>query len=139
MDNPGRLLYIGTMISQTKIEPKTPPASAPFRHADHVEAAWRLARSPGGLAGLARLVDTLRDMAERHGMPDRYHETLTWGWYFLIRERMARGGTDASWESFAAANPDLMDGTALGERYRPETLRSERARRVFVLPDRGTA
>ncbi len=139
VDGPGRVLYIGIMISRTGTAAVKPPASSAFRHTDHVEAAWRLARSPGGLDGLGRLVDFLRDMAERHGMPGRYHETLTWGWYFLIRERMARGGPDASWESFAAANPDLLDGTAIGRLYRPETLRSDRARGVFVLPDRGIA
>ena len=47
------------------------------------------------------------------------------------------GRPDADWGAFAAANPDLFvyPSPLLGRLYRPETLESELARRVFVLPD----
>ena len=55
----------------------------------------------------------------------------------LIHERMRRGA-EASWEEFAAANPDLLTWrpSILAAYYREETLRSDLARASFVLPDR---
>jgi hypothetical protein len=44
----------------------------------------------------------------------------------------------ASWEEFALLNPDLLtwkDGI-LSRYYRESTLKSDLARKVFVLPDR---
>ena len=47
------------------------------------------------------------------------------------------GRPDADWGAFAAANPGLFvyPSPLLGRLYRPETLESELARRIFVLPD----
>jgi hypothetical protein len=49
----------------------------------------------------------------------------------------ARGAT--SWEDFCRDNPDVLTWrpSILDRYYRPETLGSDLARRVFVLPDRG--
>ena len=116
-----------------------PPDPGRFGHAHHVAFAWHHARTGSGLDGLAAVDGRLREIARAHGQPERYHETLTWGWYLLIRERIARGDPDATWEEFGAANPDVLDGSALGARYGSATLASELARRVFVLPDRGLA
>jgi len=46
----------------------------------------------------------------------------------------------ADWEPFARANPDLLTWrpSILERYYLPETLASDAARRVFVLPDRAT-
>jgi hypothetical protein len=38
------------------------------------------------------------------------------------------------WESFAARHPDLFDGDLLGRYYTKDILRSDIARRCFVLP-----
>ena len=56
-----------------------------------------------------------------------------------IRERMERGGAGRDFEEFEAANPDLTTWkpSILASYYREETLRSDLARRVFVLPDRS--
>jgi hypothetical protein len=53
---------------------------------------------------------------------------------------MARAGKTQNWDEFAANNPDLLvwkDGI-LSRYYCPETLSSDLARTVFVLPDRHT-
>jgi hypothetical protein len=57
----------------------------------------------------------------------------------LIAERVQVSGRDGSWESFAAANPDLFSwGPSILDRYyTPETLASDAARATFVTPDRG--
>ena len=56
----------------------------------------------------------------------------------FIRERMARC-PDSDFATFAAQNPDLLTWkpSILDRYYRPETLASDLARSVFLLPDRG--
>jgi hypothetical protein len=112
-------------------------APGTFGHREHVMTAWYYARADSALDGLAALSRRLLEIATRQGVPERYHETVTCAWFFLIRERMERLGQGATWEAFAAANPDVLTGAAIDAYYRRETLREDPfARRVFVLPDR---
>ena len=107
-----------------------------FHHADHVRAAWLyLTRLPTAEA-IARFSRTLRAYAASLGKADRYHETITWAYLLLVNERIGRGEA-ANWEEFRAANPDLLDwkDSVLTRYYRKETLGSDLARRVFVMPD----
>jgi hypothetical protein len=114
-----------------------------FRHVDHVRVAFSYLRRLPPLEALSRFSSALERMAAAHGAPDRYHETITWAFVLLIRERIerrARGtGHLPSWDEFAAENPDLLcrNEHALRNYYLDETLRSELARKVFILPDRG--
>ena len=52
---------------------------------------------------------------------------------------MEAGSPGESWDDFAARNADLLTWrpSVLSSYYRDETLRSDLARRVFVLPDRA--
>jgi hypothetical protein len=83
----------------------------------------------------------LKRFAAFNGHPGLYHETITWAFLFLIHERMADGEESETWEAFAARNQDLLTWkpSALDRYYDPETLQSERARRLFVLPRRMSA
>jgi hypothetical protein len=121
-----------------RFEEGTLPA-AEFHHRDHVRLAWLYLRSGPPIEALTRFSDGLRRLAARHGKPDLYHETITWAYLLLIRERMERQRAEIgeSWEDFAARNPDLLTWkpSVLDAYYRPETLGSELARRIFVLPD----
>jgi hypothetical protein len=108
-----------------------------FHHVDHVRLAWLyLSRQPLAQA-LERFTIGLKRFAVAAGKPDRYHETITWAYLLLIHERMERAGRPSTWESFSGANADLLagGGRALEKYYRPATLRSDLARRIFVLPD----
>jgi hypothetical protein len=94
-------------------------------------------------AALARFTAGLKRFAASLGKPGLYHATITWAYLFLIHERMRLGaagacGAAATWEEFAAANPDLLtwQPSVLRAYYREETLRSDLARESFVLPDR---
>jgi hypothetical protein len=112
-----------------------------FHHRQHVRAAWRyLCREPLGHA-LERFRTALRRFAEKQGAPGLYHETITTAYVLLIAERVQASGRDGSWESFAAANPDLFAWKPfiLDRYYTPETLASDAARATFVAPDRGEA
>jgi hypothetical protein len=117
----------------------TLPNSA-FHHRDHVRLAWLYLRRHPPVEALTRFAGGLRRFATANGHPGLYHETITWAFLLLIHERMARGEA-AAWEEFAAGNPDLLvwKPSILDRYYTPETLGSELARRVFVMPDRQAA
>jgi hypothetical protein len=109
-----------------------------FHHRDHVRVAWLLLREGSPAAALDRFSTALRRFAAAKGKPGLYHETVTWAYLLLINERMERCGRGLDWERFAASNPDLMTWrpSVLDGYYTPETLGSDLARRVFLLPDR---
>jgi hypothetical protein len=119
-----------------RFEDSTLPTSD-FHHRDHVRLAWLYLRRYSALEALARFVEGLRRFAAANGKPGLYHETITWAYLLLIHERMARTEAE-TWEEFAQANPDLLtwNPSVLDRYYEKETLGSELARRVFVLPDR---
>jgi N-formylglutamate deformylase len=110
-----------------------------FHHRDHVRVAWIYLRRFPVLEALGRLSAGLAAFARSRGVPERYHQTITWGYFFLIGERMARATSEQCWDEFARDNADLLsrDDDILRRYYRDETLRSALAREVFVLPDRG--
>ena len=113
----------------------TPAGS--FHHADHVRLAFEyLTRFPVLLA-LEKFSTALQRYAAALGKAGLYHETITWAYLLLIRERMARADRSQSWEEFAAGNPDLLlwKGGILDRLYRKQTLDSPLARTVFVFPD----
>jgi hypothetical protein len=109
-----------------------------FHHADHVRLAFEYLSHYSAFEALRRFCEGLRKFAAAQGKAQLYHETITWAYLLLIRERMARAGCDQTWDAFAAANPDLLvwKGGVLSTLYRKETLDSDLARRTFILPDR---
>ena len=114
----------------------TPPQS--FHHADHVRLAFEyLSRYPA-LEALDRFSSALKSFAAAQGKAQLYHETITWAYLLLIRERIARANRDQTWDDFARDNSDLLvwKGGVLSMLYRQETLDSDLARNTFVLPDR---
>jgi len=115
-----------------------PASEKPFHHADHVRLAFEYLRAFPVLEALSRFSAALKQFAAARGKIQVYNETITFAYFFLIRERMARNA-GATWEEFAECNPDLFvwkDGT-LSRYYREATLRSDFAHTVFVLPDKN--
>jgi len=114
-----------------------------FRHEDHVRIGFLYMSRFPGLEGIRRFCEALERFAGASGKPNLYHETITWAFLLLIRERLARSrqrsGKLPSWDEFAAHNKDLLKGKdyVLREYYRGETLKSELARKTFILPDRS--
>jgi hypothetical protein len=108
-----------------------------FRHADHVQLAFAYLSQYPVLQALDRFAAALNRFAEARGKSQLYHETISYSYFFLIRERMARGAV-TDWEEFARQNPDLLiwkDGI-LTRYYHEATLKSDLARTVFLLPDK---
>jgi catechol 2,3-dioxygenase-like lactoylglutathione lyase family enzyme len=110
-----------------------------FHHADHVRMAFLYLCRYEPLDALERFSTSLLRFAASKGKPDRYHETITWAFLLLIRERMAHSQGPQTWAEFAARNPDLLNwkDNILKRYYRGETLSSDLARRTFLLPDKS--
>jgi hypothetical protein len=108
-----------------------------FHHADHVRLAFAYLSQYPALPALEKFSNALQRYATARGKPQRYHETITHAYFFLIRERMARFLT-ADWDEFSRRNADLLtwkDGI-LTRYYQEATLQSDLARTVFVFPDK---
>jgi hypothetical protein len=108
-----------------------------FHHQDHVKVAWLYLQRFPVLEAIEKFTTGLKQFAAAKGQPNLYHETITWVYLLLIHERMQLR-TSASWEAFAAQNPDLLtwETNILARYYHAETLKSELARRIFVFPDK---
>jgi hypothetical protein len=109
-----------------------------FSHREHVRAAWLYLRDWPAAEAIARFTAALQRFAEARGTPEIYHETVTWAFLLLVRERRARGPAEEGWDAFLTRNPDLLSWrpSVLDAYYTRETLSSELARRCFVFPDR---
>lgn len=114
-------------------------AAGDFHHADHVRVAFAYVSEFPVLEAIARFSAALRRFAATKGKPHLYHETITWAYLLLIRQRMVRATPAQSWEEFSARNPDLLawKGGILERYYSQATLASDLARQTFVFPDRG--
>jgi hypothetical protein len=120
-----------------QLEDATLPIEA-FHHEEHVRMAFLYLAKYRVLEAVDRFSTALVRFATRNGKTGLYHETITWAYMLLIRERMARAGREQTWTEFRASNPDLLDRERpiLKKYYREETLSSDLARNAFVLPDR---
>jgi hypothetical protein len=109
---------------------------AEFGHREHVRVAWIYLREASFEAAAFRFCAKLREFAASLGKADRYHETITWAYLAIVNERMQVEGGHPDFESFARANPDLFDDRmgAIAAFYDRETLKSDLARRAFLLP-----
>ncbi len=109
-----------------------------FDHREHVHLAWTYLEVLPWTETILRLPAALARFAEHHGAANRYHATITWAFLLLVNERRERLGAH-SWSEFVNANPDLLTyrPNVLERYYHPQTLGSDLARKVFMLPDRG--
>jgi hypothetical protein len=105
-----------------------------FRHADHVRVGFELLEAHDFSTAAYTFSTALKAIAARAGNPGAYHETITLAFLALIAERSAARAFHG-FEAFARDNPDLMDKSLLERWYAPERLRSDMARRIFLLPE----
>lgn len=107
-----------------------------LHHPEHVRLAFAYLSECPVVEALDRFVNALKRFAMARGKPERYHETITFAYFFLIHERMVRM-PDLEWEEFAQRNEDLLEWKPgiLGRYYHDATLKSDLGRKVFVFPD----
>jgi hypothetical protein len=108
-----------------------------FHHADHVHLAFAYLSLYPVLEALEKFSVALKRFAIARGKPQLYHETITYAYFFLIRERLARTAP-GDWDDFAQKNPDLLiwKNGILTRYYESTTLQSDLARSVFLFPDK---
>lgn len=109
-----------------------------FTHADHVYVIWSLIHAHGPLEAIRRFEASLKRITSEAGVPGKYNATITYALAFLVAERINEDPSLA-WDDFAERNPDLLEwpNQQLSRIYPDEVLHTERARRVFLLPDIG--
>jgi hypothetical protein len=107
-----------------------------FHHRDHIRMAWSYLKEMGFAEGARRFTEALQRFAAKNGQPQLYHATITWAYIVAINERIERD-PERQWNDFARDNEELFawKPSMLDALYRPETLASDFARRVFLLPD----
>lgn len=105
-----------------------------------MRTAWLFVRRHGMPAALSEYSSALKRFATAIGAPNLYPATITWTYLILIAERVESSPT-ASWRTFAAAHPELLTWkpSVLDRYYSSDTLWSDKARRMFVMPDRVRA
>jgi hypothetical protein len=107
-----------------------------FDHEGHVFLGWLYLERYPLLDALRLYGESLKRLTANLGVPHKYHETITWFFLAQIDARRRLSGA-GGWRSFRRQNEDLFEaGTLLARYYSPELLRSDAARRNFLLPDR---
>jgi hypothetical protein len=107
-----------------------------FGHREHLELAWSyLSRYERDEAQPA-MAAALRHLATAHGMPGRYHDTLTRSWVHLVAVHRERWGAP-TFEAFMAIadNRPLLDRHLLDGHYSSELMASDSARARWATPD----
>lgn len=103
-----------------------------FRHADHLRLAWLCLHQASLAEAELRVRNGIRRFAERHGVMDIYHDTVTKAWVRLLATHRER-----SFPEFLAQHESRLNMNLLHRFWTPELLASEQARRGWVVPDRG--
>jgi hypothetical protein len=106
-----------------------------LRHADHVRLAWLQIRDAGARRAAEGIADGLRRLAVAHGVPGKYHHTVTYAWLRLVAAAIREAPELDTFDGFVAAFPDLLDPAALSAWYSQTVLGSDAAREHWVEPD----
>jgi hypothetical protein len=104
-----------------------------FPHREHLRMGFEMLRRYDFVETALHYSRTLQSMAMRVGKPQAFHQTVTIAFLSLIAERITSGDC-ADFDSFARANADLLDKSALARWYPSERLATVAARRTFLLP-----
>lgn len=107
-----------------------------FDHEAHIYVAWSYLKRFDLLASIDRYRSVLKRLTRKFGVPDKYHETITWFFLIGVAER-ATGEAALDWHSFKAQNADLFvrNPSVIRRFYSDTRLNSDAARKTFVLPD----
>ena len=109
------------------------PASE-FHHRDHVRATWLCIERYGEERAADRVSAGIRAIAAAHGIPERYHATITQGWVRLIAHHRSLDPA-SDFRAFFAHASGLADKNLLERHYSRDILFSSDARAAFVEPD----
>ena len=111
-----------------------------FDHEAHVYLAWLYLDRYPVTEAIERYTAALKRLTAKLGVPDKYHDTITWFFMLIIAQRRT-ACADVDWAVFKEKNADLLsrEANVLNRYYSKETLATDAARQSFVLPDRLVA
>ena len=105
-----------------------------FGHREHLELAWSYLGRYRLERAAEAMTTAVRHLAREHGMPGRYHETITRSWVRLV-DVHRRNSDASSFDEFIARNSGLLDRRLLERHYSRELIDSDHARAEWTEPD----
>lgn len=115
-------------FKECTIDPET------FAHIDHIGVAYALLNQEEFLDASTIYCRSIHEIARRAGADKKFNVTITMAFLSLIAERMETTA-HSDFETFIAANPDLMSRGILEKWYSKDRLSSDLGRSVFLMPD----
>jgi hypothetical protein len=109
------------------------PAEA-FRHRDHLRLAWVYLQRASWEEAVGMIERSIRKFAAHHGATSKYHHTITLFWMHLVAVATAQS-RNRDFDSFLAAQPQLLDKALLGQFYSTARLSDPAARSGWLAPD----
>jgi flavin reductase (DIM6/NTAB) family NADH-FMN oxidoreductase RutF len=106
-----------------------------FPHAAHLRMAWIYVRHLGVEQAAHRAAAGIRAMADAHGQSNRYHDTLTRAWVYVVGAAVTRSIDTGDFNEFILRQTELLDKSCLLRYFSPERLSSQRARTSWLAPD----
>ncbi len=106
-----------------------------FPHRAHLRMAWLYLNQCEWDEAASRIRTTIQRFAAAHGATRKYHETITRFWAIMVRQAIACTPGGADFETFIAANPDLLDAHLTATYYSSSVLFSESARQTWIDAD----
>lgn len=106
-----------------------------FPHHAHIRMAWLYLRANGWDDACSKIRGGLQQMAIAHGVPNKYHETITLFWAYMVKAAMDGSPDISDFMVFTERYPYLLDGKLIGQFYTSKLLQSEAARQKWVDPD----
>ncbi len=106
-----------------------------FTHQDHLRMAWLYLRGHGWENGLAKVRSGLITFANAHGVPQKYHETITCFWAWAVYQALQLAPEIETFDLFIERYAHLLQGNLMTEHYSADLLRDPKARQSWVAPD----
>ena len=104
-----------------------------FSHQYHLRMAWIYLRAYGFELGSEKIRAGLRHLSEAHGVPGKYHETISLFWVHLVQHAITLTPEIDNFEAFIAQHDHLLDGGLLKRHYSAALLKVSRA--AWQAPD----
>jgi hypothetical protein len=115
---------------------ETGAAGGHFGHREHLELTWTFLRRYETTRAASEITAGLRRVAEAHGQPERYHETITRFWIRMIDHASRCTPTAETFEQLLQARPFLLEKDLIERHWTSTTLFSNpEARGAWVEPD----
>jgi len=108
---------------------------AKFHHADHTRLAWLCVRRYGASEAESKLLDGLRQFAQRAGVPQKFMFTATIAWTRLVAAAQSNSPHADNFSEWIQSCPELLDRNLLARHYSTGRLETPEARSSWVEPD----